>query len=62
MRSAIARACVYGVGLSIVVCSAGSHLLAGATGTPEIDGGSISTALGLLTGAVLILRSHRHPK
>jgi uncharacterized protein (TIGR03382 family) len=62
MRSAIARACMYAMGLSLLVYSAGSHLLAGVTTTPEIDGGSISAGLGLLTAAVLILRARRRSK
>jgi hypothetical protein len=53
----------YGLGLFLIVLSAGTKLLAGAPSpVPEIDAGSISGALGLLAGGILILRSRRRTK
>jgi hypothetical protein len=62
MRSAMARVCMYAMGLALMVNSASGHLLAGVPRTPEIDGGQVSAGLGLLTAAVLIVRSRRRSK
>jgi hypothetical protein len=65
MRSALGRACTYGLGLAMIVSLvAVAHV--GAQGVvaaaPEIDGGYLSAGLGGLTAAVLILRSRRRPR
>ena len=63
MRSGLSRICWYGLGVLMVVQAVGVHLLAGITNqVPEIDGGSISAGLGLLTAGILILRSRRRSK
>jgi hypothetical protein len=64
MRRAVVSLCVYGVGLVLIVVSAGVAAFAApvAVSAPEIDGGSIASGLGLVTGAVLILRSRRRTK
>ena len=64
MRSAVARLGWYGLGLAVMVHSIGGSLLAGgpAAPAPEIDGSSISTGVGLLAAAVLILRSRWRSK
>jgi hypothetical protein len=46
--------CVLGVG--IMAASMSVSLAAGAV-VPEIDGGSAVTALGLLSGGILVLRA-----
>ena len=50
------RVAMYGVGLLMVVASLATTVMAVAP-VPEIDGGSISSGLGLLTGASLMLRA-----
>jgi len=53
---------MYGVGFLMVLASLATPVMAGITGVPEIDSSSLSMGLGLLTGAVLILRSRMHRK
>ena len=64
MRSALARACTYGLGVLMMMGFVAVHV--GAQGavptTPEIDGGYLSAGLGGLTAAILILRSRRRSK
>jgi hypothetical protein len=64
MRSAIARAFTYGLGVLMMIGFVAVHL--GAQGVvpaaPEIDGGYLSAGLGGLTAAILILRSRRRSK
>ena len=66
MRSVIARACTYGVGLLMIACAIGANVSAQGIGlgpaAPEIDGNSLATGLALLSGVVLILRSRRRAK
>lgn len=62
MRSGMARMCLYDLGLATMMCAMGGHPLAGGVSVPEIDGGSLVAGLGLLTGAVLVLRSRRRSK
>ncbi len=63
MKSGILRVCVYGLGVLVIVVSVGSGLLAGgAVPAPEIDAGSLSAGIGLVTAGVLILRSRRRSK
>ena len=47
------------LGLFMLVTAAGSTAHATIGIVPEIDGGSVSAGLALLTGAVMILRSRR---
>jgi len=48
----------YLAGFCVVLASLSTSLSAGAATTvPEIDGGTITTGLGLLTGAVLLVRA-----
>ncbi len=65
MRSRVVRICGYGLGGVLLLVAIQGQLHAGAVGVvpaPEIDGASISAALGLVAGAVLILRSRRRSK
>ncbi len=63
MQSRILRVCEYGLGLLTMVVSVGTSLFAGfAQTTPEIDAGSLSAGIGLVTAGVLILRSRRRSK
>jgi len=49
---------LYLSGMLIVLAFGATPLLAGTVlQVPEIDGGTITTGLGLLTGAVLLLRA-----
>jgi hypothetical protein len=50
---------MYGLGLLTIVAAAGIGLSASGTIAPEIDGGTLTTALGLLTAGVLVLRARR---
>lgn len=51
------RKALYGTGLLAIVLSLPVTLVAGTAVVPEIDGSSLSMGIGLLSGAVLILRS-----
>jgi hypothetical protein len=62
MRAALVRASTYGLGLVMLVGLVAVAHLGAQTSAPEIDGGSISAGLGLLSGTVLILRSRRRTK
>jgi hypothetical protein len=63
MRSALGRACTYGLGLAMIVgLVAVAHLGAQGAPAPEIDGGSMAAGLAALSAAILILRSHRGTK
>jgi hypothetical protein len=65
MRSAVARACSYGLGLAVLVTLAGARLGAQVNAVPqapEIDGTSLATGLALASGVVLIQRSRRRTK
>jgi len=64
MNSGLARVGGYGLGLLIAVVSVGGHLLAAVAtvSAPEIDGSSLTTGLGLLAAAVMIVRSRRRAK
>ena len=63
MHSRFGRAFSFGLGFLIMILSSGRDLLAaGVVAAPEIDGGSISVGLGILTAAVLILRARRGSK
>lgn len=53
MRQAI----LYVAGVTLVLVSIATPSFAGFTVVPEIDGGSVSTGLGLLAGGVLLLRA-----
>ena len=57
------RACGYSFGLLAIVNSFASHLAATATvPAPEIDGGSISAGIALLSAGVLIVRARRRSR
>ncbi len=63
MDSGLVRAGTYGLGLSMMIVSVGTSLFAGfAQPAPEIDAGSLSAGIGLVTAGVLILRSRRRSK
>jgi hypothetical protein len=52
------RNVVYGAGLLMMLLSLATPVAAGIpTAVPEINGGSLITGLGLLSGSVLILRA-----
>jgi hypothetical protein len=52
---------LYGAGLlALVVVMTPRVLAGGVVPVPEIDGGSITTGLGLLTAGVLLLRARLH--
>jgi len=59
MNSRLVRTCVYGLGLLTILSTTGIGLSASFPPTPEIDGGTLATGLGLLTAGVLILRARR---
>ena len=62
MRSQLVRAAIYGSGLLMIVGLVAVAPLGAQSRVPEIDGGSISAGLGLLTGVALILRSRWRSK
>ncbi len=45
------------LGLFLLLCGVAGSALAGPTLAPEIDGGTAVSAIALLSGGVLILRS-----
>jgi hypothetical protein len=53
---------MYVTGLMMVLLSAATPAFAVQASVPEIDGGSLTTGLGLLAGGVLILRARRGAK
>ena len=59
MNSRVVTACLYGLGLLVVLATIGASLSASVNPAPEIDGGTLATGLGLLTAGVLILRARR---
>ena len=60
MRADVTRACCFGSGLLLMVVSAADTVRATtAPGVPEIDGGTIPIALGILSAGVLLLRARR---
>jgi hypothetical protein len=59
MSSRLVRVCLYGLGLLTILVATGNGLLASSVPSPEIDGGTVVTGLGLLTAGVLILRARR---
>ena len=63
MRSRLMASATYFAGLLFIVHSVQNIAFAGAVSdVPEIDGSSISVGLGLLAGAVLIIRARRRSK
>jgi hypothetical protein len=46
----------------LAIVFAATPVFAGITQVPEIDGGSLSTGLGVISGAVLILRARMRRK
>jgi len=61
MGSTLARVCLFGLGIAIMVCSMEGHALAGVA-VPEIDGSSVAIGLAGAASAVLILRARRQAK
>ena len=57
MGSRLMRMGGYGLGVLIAMFSVGAHVMAQTAPVPEIDGASIVSGLGLLSAAVLILKS-----
>lgn len=57
MHARLIRGALYGAGLLAMVLSVHVGLAASTVTAPEIDGGSLTAGLGLLTAAVLIVRS-----
>jgi|KBSMisStandDraft_5_1062788.scaffolds.fasta_scaffold1297636_1 hypothetical protein len=59
MSLRLIRTCIYGLGLLTIVAATGVGLSASGNVVPEIDGGTLTTGLGLLTAGVLVLRARR---
>ena len=60
MRLNVARACLFGLGVVLMVVAGAGVASAGYTvpqAAPEIDGGSIAAGFAAASSAVLILRS-----
>ena len=51
------RRAMYLSGFAIVLVSLGATAMATPAPVPEIDGGSLTSGIGLLTGGMLMLRS-----
>lgn len=47
------------IGFSLLLLGAASFAMATPVATPEIDGSSATTAIALLSGGLLVLRSRR---
>ena len=47
------------IGFSLLLMGAASFVLATPVAAPEIDGASATTAIALLSGSLLVLRSRR---
>lgn len=62
MTEVCVRKASYWVGLLTIVLSVAATAHAGNAVVPEIDGGSLATGLGLLSGGLLILRSRWRAK
>jgi hypothetical protein len=63
MRSHIARAACYGLGVVALVLATQSQAFAGAQiQTPEIDASTLSSGFGLLAAGLLIIRSRSRSK
>jgi len=60
--SAAIRVCSFASGLGLLLVSVGVPVAAGNIRAPEIDGGMISTGLGLLAATVLIVRARMRSK
>ena len=57
MSAQLVRQALYGAGLMAIVLSIQAGVAASVPIAPEIDGSSLTAGLGLLTAAVLIVRS-----
>ena len=60
MRSSLMRVGAYSLGFVIALLSTGVQVMAQVAppvGTPEIDGGTLASGIGVLAAAVLILKS-----
>ena len=56
------RLATYGVAAGVIGIATASIVHAGIAVVPEINPGTVTGALGLLTGGVLILRARRRSK
>ena len=58
-REVKVRNAIYGVGFLVILLSLTATVSAGGppAAAPEIDGGSVTMGLGLLSGGLMILRS-----
>ena len=56
------RNATHGAGFLMILLALTATLGAAVTSAPEIDGGSLTTGLGLLSGSLLILRSRRRAR
>ena len=60
MRSRFGRLFIRGAGLLVLIASVASTVFATPpTVVPEIDGSTVATGVGLLSGAALIIKSRR---
>jgi hypothetical protein len=50
------------IGMVVLLTSVAGLAFAGLNPTPEIDGATAPAAVGLLVGALLVLRSRKHKK
>lgn len=57
MGARLIRGAFFGAGVAATMLSITAGLAASGTVAPEIDGSSLTAGLGLLTAAVLIVRS-----
>ena len=63
MRTHIARATWYGLGvIALLVATQGQAFAGAVTPAPEIDGSTLSAGFGLLAAGVLIVRSRMKSK
>jgi hypothetical protein len=62
MSSRLVTTAMYGMALLAILTATGVGLSASVDVVPEIDGGTLTTGLGLLTAGVLILRARRGSK
>jgi len=59
MSSRLVTTAMYEMALLAILTATGVGLLASTNQSPEIDGGTLATGLGILTAGVLVLRARR---
>ena len=63
MHSMIKKVCIPGLTmLVLLLTNAGVGFAGTAVAAPEIDGNMVTTALGVITAGVLIVRARRRPR